>query len=103
MWAKGGDGMNLPDKVKNPWAVENSPYASGYRGMPLELYLCPICGAHPSMVDEDSVWQGGRTLLLCMECGFGARPQNGAVKATEMWNRAVEHYVDYCNKGLVKE
>ena len=85
--------MKLPDKVKNPWACENTWHGSGYRGMPLELYLCPKCGAHPSMVDEDSVWQGGLVGLLCMECGFGTRPQAGAVKATKIWNRAVEQYV----------
>ena len=62
--------VSVPSKVKNPWACENDPHGSGFMGMELEIYLCPRCGAHPSMVDEDSVWQGGGTGLLCMECGF---------------------------------
>lgn len=93
--------MRLPEKVENPWAIENSKHGCGFRGMETEIYLCPRCGAHPSMVDEDSVWQGSGVGLVCMECGFGTRPQRGSVKAVEMWNRAVEQYVDHVNEGKV--
>lgn len=86
--------MSMPSKVKNPWACENDLHGSGFIGMEPEIYLCPRCGAHPSMVDEDSVWHGGGTGLLCMECGFGTRPQRGAVKAVSVWNKAVEQYCD---------
>ena len=86
--------MSTPSKVKNPWACENDQHGSGFIGMELEIYLCPRCGAHPTMAVEDSVWQDGGTGLLCMECGFGTRPQKDAVRAVTTWNKAVEQY---CN------
>lgn len=78
------------EKVKNPWACENSPHGSGLIGSPLEIYLCPRCGAHPTMA-EDGYRNTG---VLCMECGFGIRPTRGDGAALWKWNRAVEQYID---------
>lgn len=78
----------MPAKVKNPWACENTTHGDGFRGMELEIYLCPRCNAHPTMADDGY----GGTGLLCMQCGFGIRSQVGAIKAVTLWNKAVEQY-----------
>ena len=76
------------EKVKNPWACENTPHGAGLKGCPLEVYLCPRCGAHPTMADDGY----GNTGLLCMECGFGIRPTRPDTAACWKWNKAVEQF-----------
>lgn len=80
--------MSLPNTFKNPWACENTSHGSGFKGMELELFVCPKCGSEPSMVDEYPSGIG----MICISCGFGIRPMKNEVQAVATWQKAVRQY-----------